>query len=80
MTAFDGNGTKVSVYFDSGARDIQISLSDDPEDQSDGTDSITVYPSDIAQIILDLTTAYYIRTGHSVLPEVLARSKVSGSI
>lgn len=33
MTAFDGESTKVSVFFDSDDTEINISLSDAPEDQ-----------------------------------------------
>lgn len=33
MTAFDGESTKVSVFFDSDGKEINVSLSDAPEDQ-----------------------------------------------
>ena len=65
MTAYDGNSRKVSVFFDSWGSEILVSLSDEPEDQADGhyDGVVVILPQDVEQIVDDLLTAYYIRTG-----------------
>jgi len=75
MTAFDGNGSKVGVFFDSLGTDIQISLSDDPEDYQTAGDEfagiLTLQPSDILQIMQDLEVAYFLRTGYRPVWETM---------
>ena len=75
MTAFDGNGSKVGVFFDSHGTDIQISLSDDPEDYLTAGDEfagiLTLQPRDILQIMQDLEVAYFLRTGYRPVWETM---------
>ena len=75
MTAFDGNGSKVGVFFDSPGTDVQISLSDDPADYNnlwdEGSGTITVHPEDILQIMQDLEVAYFLRTGYRPVWETM---------
>lgn len=68
MSAFDGSGNLLNVYFDSDSDEINLSLSDFPDVQvyDDGS-VIRVRPGDIQQMIDDLVLAHYFRTGY--LPE-----------
>lgn len=64
MTAFDGDGLAVSVYFDSDTGEINLSLSDGPEHEVPGLDDvIKIQPDEVEQIVNDLLTACSLRGG-----------------
>ncbi len=62
MTAFDGSSDVVSVYFDDESENIHLSLTDDPTNFV-SEHVIKISPDDVEQIVEDLLTAYFIRTG-----------------
>lgn len=71
MTAFDGDSLQVNVYFDSPGDEIEISLTDDPDFRI-SDEVIAVSPWAIPEIVEDLVTAFYIRTGELCpVPEYL---------
>lgn len=69
MTAFDGRGSEVWVFFDSDGPEIELAFSDEPtyQPQEDEHDfCLTVHRDEVPQIIEDLVDAYWIRGGDPV--------------
>ena len=61
MSAFDGDGDKVWVFFDGDDKRINIALTDD-ESRQEGS-GIWINPEDVETIVDDLLAAHKIKTG-----------------
>lgn len=76
MTAFDGDSSAVSVFFDSDGTEIMIGLDDERHTVFVGQpDYIEIQPEEVPQIVDDLLNAYALRGGdvESLLVEAVER-------
>ena len=65
MSAFDGNGDKIFVFFDSNDDRINISLTDNYG--AYGAEGVLyLVPSDVYGVVDDLLQAHYLRTGKKI--------------